>query len=570
MSPLLSCPTLRPQPSLLSAGCLRFPTRSGFRNIFRFDLFFLLAAGGANSWAQTWISAVSATTTANTAKVTWTTAVPADSQVEYGTTASYGSVTALAAAKVAIHSVALSGLTGGTTYHFRVRSSDASGALVVGPDYSLLISIPLTVLLSPLTATIAAKGTQQFTATVSNNPNHAVTWSATAGTVSSSGLFTAPAVSTATSVDITATSQADTTKTASVTLQIGVAPNASTMLLGHSILETKVNGLYGGMAEGYQMTAAINGTVTTLSVYIDSATTATKLFVGLYGDNNGHPGTRLTGGSSTAFQKTAWNTIPVPPVSVAAGKKYWFVLLGTGGVMKFRQKPIPGAWIDELNSVRTLTSLPAAWTTGTIYTAGAFTSVYASGVTSSAPVGTPTPILSVSPTGLNWTAKVGTSNLAPGSVSVTNAGTGSLTFASVSDQPWLAISLANGTAPASVQIMPSGNKLAAGTYTGHVMLTGGGITKTVTVVLSMTAPPPVQRTVSLSWHAPTTGNVVSYSMYRSSIEGSSYGLLASAIGGTTYVDQGPQSGTPYYYVVTAVDSEGRESPYSNEIPAAIP
>jgi hypothetical protein len=93
--------------------------------------------------------------------------------------------------------------------------------------------------------------------------------------------------------------------------------------------------------------------------------------------------------------------------------------------------------------------------------------------------------------------------------------------------------------------MPSGNGLAAGTYTGHVTVSGGGTTKTVTVVLSMTALPSVQHTVSLSWHAPTVGKVVSYSMYRSSIKGGSYGLLASAIGGTTYVDQSPQSGTPY-------------------------
>jgi fibronectin type 3 domain-containing protein len=54
-------------------------------------------------------------------------------------------------------------------------------------------------------------------------------------------------------------------------------------------------------------------------------------------------------------------------------------------------------------------------------------------------------------------------------------------------------------------------------------------------------------------------------VYRSNIEGGSYGLVASAIGGTTFTDQSPQSGTLYYYVVTAVDSQGRESVYSNEI-----
>src|SRR4029077_9498298 len=52
----------------------------------------------------------------------------------------------------------------------RVRSSDASGSLVVGPDYSLTRAIPVTVALSPQSATIAANGTQQFTATVANYP----------------------------------------------------------------------------------------------------------------------------------------------------------------------------------------------------------------------------------------------------------------------------------------------------------------------------------------------------------------------------------------------------------------
>jgi hypothetical protein len=108
-----------------------------------------------------------------------------------------------------------------------------------------------------------------------------VSWSATAGRVSSSGLFTAPNVFSISPVTVTATSQADTTKTASVTLQIGVAQSAGTMLVGHSTLEALVNGLYGGIAEGYQMTAATNGTLATLSVYVDAATRATNLFVGI-------------------------------------------------------------------------------------------------------------------------------------------------------------------------------------------------------------------------------------------------------------------------------------------------
>jgi fibronectin type 3 domain-containing protein len=59
-------------------------------------------------------------------------------------------------------------------------------------------------------------------------------------------------------------------------------------------------------------------------------------------------------------------------------------------------------------------------------------------------------------------------------------------------------------------------------------------------------------------------------MYRSTISGSSYGLSASAISGLTFIDQSVQPGTRYYYVVTAVDDQGRESAYSNETIAAIP
>src|SRR5439155_16038186 len=76
---------------------------------------------------------------------------------------------------------------------------------------------------SPLAAlpiSVGAGGTQQFTATVRNTSNTAVTWqvngvtggNATVGTISSSGLYTAPA-SPAT-VTVTAVSQADTTKRA--------------------------------------------------------------------------------------------------------------------------------------------------------------------------------------------------------------------------------------------------------------------------------------------------------------------------------------------------------------------
>ncbi|MGC2184854.1 MAG: hypothetical protein WA637_16370 [Terriglobales bacterium] len=81
---------------------------------------------------------------------------------------------------------------------------------------------------------------------------------------------------------------------------------------------------------------------------------------------------------------------------------------------------------------------------------------------------------------------------------------------------------------------------------------------------------PVPHSVFLSWKSSTDPKTVSYSVYRSTVLGGSYGLLASAIGTAAYSDQSVQSGTTYYYVVTAVDDAGQESAYSNGTRATIP
>jgi hypothetical protein len=254
----------------------------------------------------------------------------------------------------------------------------------------------------------------------------------------------------------------------------------------------------------------------------------------------------------------------VPPVGITAGSKYWFSLLGTGGAVRFRQKQGSGGWIDELNRVSTLASLPATWTSGAVYSGGALTSIYGSrviGQITATPPPATTAVLAVNATTLSFTAQAGTS-VSPSSLTITNTGTGTLTFTGSSDQSWLGLSPASGTAPANLTVSPSMSGLKAGTYTGHVTLAGGGTTKTVTVMLNVTAIP-VAHSVALSWKT-GSAHVVSYSLYRSTISGSSYGLTASAIGGIAYSDQTVQPATTYSSVLTAVDDQGRESAYSSE------
>lgn len=97
---------------------------------------------------------------------------------------------------------------------------------------------PITVTISPTTATVAVSTTQQFTATVTGTTNTGVTWSVdgvtggnmTVGTISTSGLYTAP--SAASSHTVTATSVADTTKSASAAvsvIKLTVSPQSTSL-----------------------------------------------------------------------------------------------------------------------------------------------------------------------------------------------------------------------------------------------------------------------------------------------------------------------------------------------------
>lgn len=74
--------------------------------------------------------------TPTTADVTWTTDEPATSQAEYGLDSSYGSSSGLDPSLVTGHTVVLSGLGSGTTYHYRVVSADPAGNVTCSEDHT--------------------------------------------------------------------------------------------------------------------------------------------------------------------------------------------------------------------------------------------------------------------------------------------------------------------------------------------------------------------------------------------------------------------------------------------------
>ncbi|PYQ38282.1 MAG: hypothetical protein DMF77_24570, partial [Acidobacteria bacterium] len=118
------------------------------------------------------ISAVTASAiTISGAAVSWTTNEPSDSQVEYGATTAYGSLTTFNKTRVTSHASTLSGLAASTLYHFRVRSRDFAGNLAVSSDFTLTtladLIPPAVSITAPTTGTTLA-GTVTIAANASD------------------------------------------------------------------------------------------------------------------------------------------------------------------------------------------------------------------------------------------------------------------------------------------------------------------------------------------------------------------------------------------------------------------
>jgi hypothetical protein len=77
---------------------------------------------------------VSATSTTSVT-ISWTTNEPGDTQVEYGQSTSYGSLTTLDGSLVTSHLQVITGLARHTWYHFRIRSRDAARNLTLSTDF---------------------------------------------------------------------------------------------------------------------------------------------------------------------------------------------------------------------------------------------------------------------------------------------------------------------------------------------------------------------------------------------------------------------------------------------------
>ncbi len=222
---------------------------------------------------------------------------------------------------------------------------------------------PPTPTISPTTATVKLGATQQFTAT------NATSFSATAGTITSAGLYTAPATMPASSTVTVKATGAGGTASATVTL---VNPNAPT------IAPTAVTLSLGGTQ---QFTAA--GAASTWSATYGTVTSA-----GLYTAPSVYPATGTDTVSVTGTGGTAKATVTLnPPTPVISG-------VGTGNTLPLGifSATVTGTGftsksVAQLNGTALTTTLAGANLTVSGFSAqsGASTLTVSNGTATSAP-----------------------------------------------------------------------------------------------------------------------------------------------------------------------------------------
>ena len=111
------------------------------------------------------------------------------------------------------------------------------------------------------------------------------------------------------------------------------------------------------------------------------------------------------------------------------------------------------------------------------------------------------------------------------------------------------------------------NKLVASFVLALLLLSGGASANGIaTVQLTLQ----VNHTVVLQWSASASTDVTGYNVYRGNVSGGPYTKIISDLNALDYYDTSVQASTSYFYVVTAMNSSGLESTYSNEVSAPVP
>jgi len=316
----------------------------------------------------------SSSVTRSSATISWTTNVPASSQVEYGPLAVGTSRSALDTSLITAHRAVLTGLTPATTYHFRVRGVSAGGGIGVSAE-SILVTAPAGS--GPELADQAVSQVTSTTATVGWATSTGVVAQVEYGSTSDYGMFTllkvynSPTQQMALSGLRAGTAYHFRVKAwdgggflgASTDRTFRTAQAGTATLVGDQTVQTERFTLPGGQAAAYQYVASQSGQASVVRLYSDAGTTTPVIRVALYSDQDGVPGTILAQGSAPALVP-GWISISIPPINLLESTRYWVAVLSPlgSGSLNLRQAAIGGSSITSTQT--TLAAFPVTFSVG--------------------------------------------------------------------------------------------------------------------------------------------------------------------------------------------------------------
>jgi hypothetical protein len=351
-----------------------------------------------------------------------------------------------------------------------LSSSAVSGAYTV--------SNPVTISMTPISATLAPSQAEAFSATVANTTDTAVTWSISpsVGSISAAGVYTAPAsVTSAQTVSVTATSVANTAKAAKAVISL-------TPPISVSITPTTAS-LYASQTEAFS--AAVANTTNTAVTWSISPAIGTISSTGLYTAPASVTSAQTVSVTATSVTNTAKAATAVisltPPISVS--------ITPTSASLTVSQTEAFTATVANTSNTAVTWSISPA--VGTISSTGLYTAP--ASVTSAQTV-------SVTATSVANTAKTATAVISltpPVTVSITPT-SGSL---GVAQNETFTAAVANSTntavtwsiSPAVGTISPTGlytapTSIAAAQNISVIATSVADTAKSATAVISLTPP----------------------------------------------------------------------------------
>ncbi|MGQ0695511.1 MAG: fibronectin type III domain-containing protein [Nitrospiraceae bacterium] len=188
--------------------------------------------------------------------------------------------------------------------------------------------------------------------------------------------------------------------------------------------------------------------------------------------------------------------------------------------------------------------------------------------------------LQVTPTTLSFLAVQGSTSPSGQILNILKKNDRTLNWSSSDNATWLHVSPTTGSITSSAQISVSVNPagLGAGTYTGTITVSvtkGGSISVPVTLTVTSgstsstsTSLSSSSGTATLTWDPSTSTNVAGYKVYMGTASGT-YSASITVESTTTYTVSNLGVGSTYYFAVTAYNTSGIESSFSNEVSKSI-